>query len=379
MKRITASAIKNLTVTGKRYIRRENNLEIRVGANGSIAIDFYWKDSRGTGRVPLMRLRDAQSVEKEDIEKANDQLAEYRYGHTRGVTPRAEAEANRAKARSLAARSVAERSRLPTVANLIREYKKHHLPSLKDTTAKQYAQILDDYVLPQIGPILVEEVRRGDLVSILLKESRAPTRATTRRVIGGLFTFACELEWITGSPAIKLTKVAPDPPERQRILTEKEIKQFWALANEIEKFLLATGQRVEEVARMGWDEVTEEGWLNVDPKGGRQVITPLSHLAWSLLPDRADGPVWGIHEDTLTHSVAAICKKMKPREKFTAHDLRRTAATHWTRLESGIIRERLLNHAESRLHSTYNLYEHFDEKQRAQDKWAEFILAVVKD
>ncbi|MCP4466330.1 MAG: hypothetical protein GY813_06220 [Halieaceae bacterium] len=104
----------------------------------------------------------------------------------------------------------------------------------------------------------------------------------------------------------------------------------------------------------------------------------MSDLAYSLLPQERDGDmVWGCHKDTLSHRVAAISDATKG-ERFTAHDLRRTAATHWTALGGGDVRERLLNHVTPGLEGTYNLYGFEDEKRNTMALWGEFILSSIE-
>ena len=376
MRKITASAIKALKVNGKRYTTRDQNIEVRVGANGSVAIDFYFKDKGRTGREKLLRLRTRDSVRAEDIAEANERLAELRHDFTLGITPRSSREKAKAKARAQVVRAAADRKTAPNVRSLCRDYEAIHLPSLKHHTRRNYRQLLNDYVIPSIGGMLVSEVNRGALVAMLDGEPRKATKAALRRVLGGLFTFALDREWIQASPATGLSKVAPDVRPRQRLLSPDEIAGFWSRAGAPQRFLLATGQRVEEVATVGWDEINEDGWVNKDPKYGQQVLIPLSDLALSLLPERGRGKVWGMHENTLTHSVRAISDDMGG-ERFTAHDLRRTAATHWTRLSGSDVRERLLNHAIPGLQGTYNLYRFEDEKREAVELWAEYLRSVL--
>ncbi|MCP4952012.1 MAG: hypothetical protein GY922_09260, partial [Proteobacteria bacterium] len=137
MRRITANWIKKLKVTGKRYTVREDNIEITVGAPGSISVSFYFKNPiRGTGRAPLLKLLPGEAVTPERVENANARLAEMRHDLALGVTPFVRGKKIKAASVRVTAAKVIERKNAPTVARLVRDYEAVHLPTLKHDTRR---------------------------------------------------------------------------------------------------------------------------------------------------------------------------------------------------------------------------------------------------
>jgi integrase len=66
-------------------------------------------------------------------------------------------------------------------------------------------------------------------------------------------------------------------------------------------------------------------------------------------------------------------------DRFTPHDLRRTAVTHLARLKVPLEwRERVVNHLPKGLDATYNLYEYDEEKETSMKRWEMDLLRIFK-
>jgi integrase len=64
-------------------------------------------------------------------------------------------------------------------------------------------------------------------------------------------------------------------------------------------------------------------------------------------------------------------------DRFTPHDLRRTAVTHLARLKVPLEwRERIVNHLPKELDATYNLYEYDEEKETSMKRWETDLLRM---
>ena len=171
------------------------------------------------------------------------------------------------------------------------------------------------------------------------------------------------------------------------------------------QLLLLTGQRRSEVAGMTYREVDIAGRLWVIPgertKNGKPHEVPLSPTAGSILEmaphvktdkgyvftTRADKHVRGysqakaaIDKAMLAVAREEISKAEIPR--WTFHDLRRTAASGMARLGIALpVIEKVLNHSSGSFAGIVGVYQRHDfsdEKRKALDAWASFVMSVVE-
>lgn len=121
--------------------------------------------------------------------------------------------------------------------------------------------------------------------------------------------------------------------------------------------LLTTGMRFDEARLLKWKNITEDTYTITDTKNGRDHTLPMTSSVSALFkrnrtdsewvfPGREDGPA----------SMSTAIKKVVVESgvSFTAHDLRRTAAT--VAAEHGFSRDqigRLLNHSVSNVTEAY--------------------------
>ncbi len=65
---------------------------------------------------------------------------------------------------------------------------------------------------------------------------------------------------------------------------------------------------------------------------------------------------------------------------FTPHDLRRTAASHMTRMDiSRLVVSKILNHAENGVTAVYDRHSYDLEKRQALEAWGEKLEAITRD
>jgi integrase len=190
---------------------------------------------------------------------------------------------------------------------------------------------------------------------------------------------------------------------RARVLTDKELKAVWdgsaALPDPggpFVRLLIATGQRLREVANMSWAEVDLNNALWVVPaarmKSGKAHEVPLSSTALEIL--RAvtrfdDGPFvftttsgrrpisgFGKIKMRLDDSVAEIVGKPVPAWRF--HDLRRTMRTHIGGLPvPSDVAEMVIGHRPGGVRGTYDLHAYRTEKRRALELWAVRLKELI--
>jgi integrase len=187
--------------------------------------------------------------------------------------------------------------------------------------------------------------------------------------------------------------------ERDRFLSTAEIAVLWKaldaagdLQARVLKILLLTGQRLNEIRRMRWDEIADDGdeWTLVLPrertKSRRAHKVPLSISVKALIegaPRVAGSPfVFSINGRNPVYlgdrQKQAIDKKAKI-APWRFHDLRRTFETH--AIEMGIspdLVERITNHALPGMRRVYDRSERLGERRAALDAWAQRVDRIVR-
>jgi integrase len=201
---------------------------------------------------------------------------------------------------------------------------------------------------------------------------------------------------------------------RQRVLTDAEIRIFWAAAGTagypfgpLVKLLLLTGQRRAEVSEMSWSEVDPGKQLWAVPpermKADAPHLVPLSREAMSLLEALPEfkgdfvfttsggvRPVSGFGKAKLRLD-AAMLKLMREEAAergedptkvtltpWRLHDLRRTARTHFSAIPSqDLVRELAIGHTRPELHRVYDQHLYLDEKRELFDAWGTRLMAIV--
>ncbi len=323
-----------------------------------------------------------------------------------------------------AVRSEGKQKRERTLAVLIEAYLTHieREGRKAPTTLAKERHHLRQNVVPLMGKVPVQTIRRRDLRELLHQVAEAAARQPTGR--GGrtaandclkylklVFDFAVDdLEWIETNPATGLRKLEVTQP-RGREATSEELKALWTLWDERMKdgrapdwagsaalqFLALTLQRGEEVASATWGEMDLEAkrWqLPASRKKERQeAIIPLSEPALDILSEAqrrfpvAKGPFPGrgtetIKRDSLTQLFSRDCEALGI-AGLTMHDLRRTGRTAITDPERlGFpphIGEAVLSHAVgTTLTRAYDRNNYLTEKRRALEAWGVEVLSLTR-
>jgi len=171
-----------------------------------------------------------------------------------------------------------------------------------------------------------------------------------------------------------------------------------------------TGQRRGEVMGLRIDEIDYDKRLWTLPasrsKNGREHLIPISSLACRILADavphstgflfpsgNGGEPYKGQSIDHAVQHLFEVRRRAKGRkaprevsvpplagvmERFTPHDLRRSAATRMREL--GISRgdvKMVLNHIESDVTARYDKYDGLAEKRRALDLWGARLAEII--
>lgn len=289
-----------------------------------------------------------------------------------------------------------------TVNDFSKEYIEKWAKNHKKTWQEDERMLIKD-VLPAIGRLKVKDVSRREIIKIIDDVAqRAPISANrTFEVVRKLFNFAVERAVIEVSPCHNIKSPAKEN-KRDRALTEEEILHLWTALEKGDmskgvrlaiKLELVTAQRQGEIAQMEWSEVDIENGLWTIPsskaKNGLSHRVPLSKLAIDILNEAREysnnsifvfpSPIEGkaISPGAITRAVGKNRVKFKI-EHFTAHDLRRTAATRMASI--GIpphTLSKILNHSQHNVTAIYDRYSYDAEKREALDKWAGKLTEII--
>ena len=291
-----------------------------------------------------------------------------------------------------------------TIAELTESFLEHHCRGRLQSAGKA-EWIMRDYVNPRFGDYAPKQVTRRDIIALLddLKKRATPTATMdTRKWLSVFFNWALEREHVDFNPVSGVRSPVKSKP-RERVLSLDEARAVWKAAQtepypsgSLICLLMLTGARLREIgnAQVGWLD-RANACLDIPGdayKTGDPTIIPLIPEAMEIverIPKPPRGPylitsnggkrpVWTATPEALTRiregAEARLGRKI---DRWTIHDLRRTAATHMARLGvDEIVVERVLGHRIGGVKGVYNRYRYIEEKRAALQLWAAELLAA---
>ena len=290
----------------------------------------------------------------------------------------------------------------PTVNELATEYiEKWAKPRKRSWKADDW--MLKSNVLPFIGRKKAADVTRRDIILILdaVVDRGSPIAANrTLAVVRKMFRVGIDRELVPHSPCEAMPAPAP-ANQRDRAMSAGEIKKFWgklegddiAMRPEIRlclQLMLVTAQRRCEVVTARWADIDlSTGWWTIPEnvaKNGLPHRVPLSPLACRLLKVTKKDNVYVFPNRNGTGPIGVdlVTRTVKRNEgnfsldRFTPHDLRRTAASHMAsigtpRLHIG----KILNHVEPGITAVYDRHSYDQEKRKALNAWGRKLESII--
>ncbi|MGE0210318.1 MAG: tyrosine-type recombinase/integrase [Parvibaculaceae bacterium] len=198
---------------------------------------------------------------------------------------------------------------------------------------------------------------------------------------------------------------------RRRVLTDDEIRLFWKACDAVTyggfaKLLLLTAQRRDKLTTMKWADLKDGVWEidQVDREKGNAGALKLPEVALGIVNAQpkfaknpyvfagrhgrghfnGHGPLKSAIEDKLSELVEEWKQTANPdakvpfAERWTFHDLRRTARTLFSKLtKNSFLAERVLGHKLKGIEAVYNQYDYFEEKSEALAALASYIDRLV--
>ena len=271
-------------------------------------------------------------------------------------------------------------------------------------TINQRRAILERLIYPKLGGWPIESIRRSDVARLLeqIGDQRGPRMAGyAGSVLKIVFHWFERQSDDFRSPMIRGMAPSGIVP-RDRVLDDRELRAFWRVASawqhpfaRMAQFILLTAARRTEVARMVRSELDGDTWVipaarykskvaHAIPlsKSARDVLAacPIIGTSGYLFTLNGRQPVSCIHpkrqfDDLMRAELAKLPAEL---ERWTIHDLRRTARTLLSRAGvSADIAERCLGHVIPGVRGIYDRHRFEEEKRAAFEALAAQIDRIV--
>jgi integrase len=403
MAKLTVKELEHLNAKdiGKRLTDEHSLFGLVKPKGDGISVLFRWRyrldgklHDHTCGTWPtksLKEIREAREIAKQQVTQGKDPNESKKIGRLQEKATQIEAAA---EAQAKITEAIAVQARI-SVNDLFERWATVELIRRKDA-GKEIQRMFAKDVLPQIGEIAVEDIRKGHVTAVtdaLL--SRGVTRMAKLifSLMRQMFRFAVDRDIIESDPtsAIRKAKIGGKDTERDRVLSEDEIRLLaW--------IVFATCCRIGELLNSEWKDVhfDKREWYipSENSKNGKPHTIYLSDFAWRhfnelrtanrsskwCFPNRdhsnhvCSKTVTKQLGDRQRGSLAPMSKRsphtaalILPGGNWTPHDLRRSGATMMTAL--GVlpeVAERCLNHTEeNRVKRTYQRHSYDKEKREA--------------
>jgi integrase len=264
---------------------------------------------------------------------------------------------------------------------------------------KEDKRMVDNHLIPEFRHFRAKDITRGSVRAYVEKKAlTAPIHANALLIcMNTIFNWATGQEIVESNPCTLIPKPGV-VKKRDRVLTEEEIRKVWQAIEQDDSVLadtfklrLITLQRSGEIATMRWKDLDlQTRWWTIPAERSKNGLAHrvwLSDAALRIIEKYKKKPKGGqyvfagkqpgtpaIHWNKALERI----KDASGVEKFTAHDLRRTGASHMTAM--GIPRlvvHKILNHSDRDITAVYDRHSYDVEKMDALDRWSKRLLLCV--
>jgi integrase len=267
----------------------------------------------------------------------------------------------------------------------------------KMRSADHSHKVLERLVYKRLGKLPIATILRSDVVRLLdhIKAERGPVMANrTLAIVRRIMNWHAIRSDTFRSPIVR-GMARSENGARARILDDDELRAVWRAAEAhpgpfgaLVQFLLLTGARRSEAARMTWSELSNAGdWVLPAARNKVKVdlIRPLSPAAQAVLEPL---PKIGRHGFVFTtdgrHPIGGFSGFKHLFDKtcgvtgWTLHDLRRTARSLMSRAGvNGEHGELCLGHVIGGVRGIYDRHKYHREKKKAYEKLAAQIERIL--
>lgn len=325
-----------------------------------------------------------------------------------------------------------------TVSKLINRYLTEYARPRKRSWKNDESR-LNAHVRPAWGERKAKDITRADVDALVApiaigdpERGIAPRRSEANHrlaIVRKMFSFALDKGIIDHHPCLRMAapggKIAP---RHRALTTAKELRLLWRITDtsgpwakakpadwprgipwerrgrmsptvaDALRFVLATGCRANEAARLTWAELDLDAGEWVLPasrsKNGRAHLVPLLPETVAMLRARREvvqgayvfpGQRKGtshINDKHMSEALGHACARLASLglESFYTHDLRRTVETGMAAAKvPKEYRDRVLNHVDASVGGVhYNVHDYKDEKREALEKWARRLESMLR-
>jgi integrase len=406
---LTVKTIENLQAREARYEVPDPGcpgLYIQVHPSGAKSWAFRFRIFGKSRKLTIGAARTDTGIEVIQIGDAREIADEARVSVARRIDP---IEVEREKRKTSAAEKAAAEDTLGAIADKYLKQHKHHRSS------EHRKKVFERLIHPTLRDRPIASIKRSEIIALLdeVAESRGPVMAdyVLTTVRGLLNWYAVRSDDYVSPIRRGMARTSTKERSRKRTLSETEIRALWRAADEAGmfgrycQFLLLTAVRRNEAARMRRSEIDGDDWTipacryktKIDhlipmPRGAVAVLATVPRIGKSDIVFTPDGkrPLtgFGCAKEKFDKLMLAQLRKMAEEaggdpatvehERWTLHDLRRTARTLMA--QAGVASEHAeacLGHVIQGVEGTYDRYKYRAEKERAFERLAELVERIV--
>jgi integrase len=281
-----------------------------------------------------------------------------------------------------------------TFAELASDYVERYAKR-KNRSWRQADALVRKHILPRWGALKAASITRADARALMARIAAPVVANQTLAAASAIFSWAIRQEIVAANPCKLIDR--NETRSRERVLSETELRQFWAAFDDAEpavgaalKVVLLTGQRPGECARIRHEHVAD-GWWTMpgapdDALGWPGTKNGQTHRVWLAEPvqtllSRIDGegfifPRARSLDDDMRTAMRDICAKLGV-DRATPHDLRRTFSSLVTALGFGRdAMNRVTNHKEGGIADVYDRHQYAAENRRIMETVARHVVGA---
>jgi integrase len=265
-----------------------------------------------------------------------------------------------------------------TFADLASQYVELHAKK-HNKSWRQAERLVHRHLLPRWGRLKPSAITRADVRAVMIRIEAPIVANQTLAAASAIFAWAIRQEILAVNPC-KLVDRNPTK-DRERVLSDAEVKLLWEKLDPGLRLILLTGQRPGEISAMQREHIADGWWqMPGKPQG-----------SWPGTKNARDHRVWlsETAQDLIESHLAergyksrALLKGLVAGlgiERVTPHDLRRTCLTWITRLGFGRdAMDRVANHRTSTVTDVYDRHGYADEDKRIMAAVARHVIGLVE-